>query len=622
MLRNNTVVERLMDNATVAFFIMDDRQHCTYMNRAAVELTGYALVEVQGRPLHDVIHHRRPDGTPYPMAECPIDRAFPENDRQQGEDVFVHRDGSFYDVAYTASPLRDGGRPVGTVIEVIGITERKRQERALRESEERFRVLVEAASVAVWEGDVDGRIQRGSRGWAAFTGQSLAAQAGLGWIDAVHPDDRERIRMYWITEAQRSGNYDVVYRLHRADGVYRWTHAIGARLQDEDGRPLKWVGMNLDVTEQIEAERALREADRRKDEFIATLAHELRNPLAPLRNTLEYLKLAQPDDRLRASLAIIDRQVHHMSRLVDDLLDISRLTTGKLTLKRRRVALRTVLEAAIEAIRPVVAAAGHQLAITLDDALGDVDGDPVRLTQVFANLLDNAVKFTPRGGRLELRAEAAPPGRYTVHVQDSGIGLRPQDVERVFSMFSQIAPAGRGNGGLGIGLALARSLVDMHHGVLTATSAGPGAGSTFTVSLPALPAATTHDAPDPVTARGTTGARVLVVDDNLDILESTAMLLSVMGYRVDTAASGEAALARVNGDRPDVVLLDIGMPGQDGYEVCRQLRRVWSPATTRIVAVTGWGQAADRERARAAGFDAHLVKPVRLEDLELALTQR
>ena len=619
MLSNNQVVERLMDNATVAFFIMDHRQHCTYMNRAAVELTGYTLAEVQGRPLHDVIHHRHPDGTPYPMADCPIDRAFPENDRQQGEDVFVHQDGHFYDVAYTASPLREGGRPVGTVIEVIDISARKRQERALRESEERFRVLVEAASIAVWENDAEGRLHTPSPSWAAFTGQPADGQIGLGWSGAVHPEDRERIRSYWMTDAQMSGSYDVLYRLRRADGVYRWTRAIAARLYDEQGRPLKWVGMHLDVTEQIEAERALREADRRKDEFIATLAHELRNPLAPLRNTLEYLKLARPDDALKRSLDIIDRQVHHMSRLVDDLLDISRLTTGKLALRRTRVPLRAVLEAAVEAVQPAVARAGHQLTVDLDDATGEVDGDPVRLAQVFSNLLDNAVKFTPRGGRIRLAAATTPTGGITVRVQDSGVGLRPDEIERIFSMFSQISPSGRGNGGLGIGLALARSLVEMHGGTLSAASAGPGTGSTFIVRLPTVRAQAVDAGNTAPSGRSATGASVLVIDDNLDILESTAMLLSVLGYRVETAASGDAALARAHGERPDVVLLDIGMPDRDGYEVCRALREVWRAGTTKIVAVTGWGQAADREKARAAGFDAHLVKPVRIEDLESAL---
>ena len=422
-----------------------------------------------------------------------------------------------------------------------------------------------------------------------------------------------------MTDAQMSGSYDVLYRLRRADGVYRWTRAIAARLYDEQGRPLKWVGMHLDVTEQIEAERALREADRRKDEFIATLAHELRNPLAPLRNTLEYLKLARPDDALKRSLDIIDRQVHHMSRLVDDLLDISRLTTGKLALRRTRVPLRAVLEAAVEAVQPAVARAGHQLTVDLDDATGEVDGDPVRLAQVFSNLLDNAVKFTPRGGRIRLAAATTPTGGITVRVQDSGVGLRPDEIERIFSMFSQISPSGRGNGGLGIGLALARSLVEMHGGTLSAASAGPGTGSTFIVRLPTVRAQAVDAGNTAPSGRSATGASVLVIDDNLDILESTAMLLSVLGYRVETAASGDAALARAHGERPDVVLLDIGMPDRDGYEVCRALREVWRAGTTKIVAVTGWGQAADREKARAAGFDAHLVKPVRIEDLESAL---
>jgi len=377
---------------------------------------------------------------------------------------------------------------------------------------------------------------------------------------------------------------------------------------------------------------SLREVDRRKDEFLAMLAHELRNPLAPIRNSL-YLLREAGDDRLAidAVRARMERQVDIIVRLVDDLLEVSRITRGQIELRPESIDLAAVLDAAVETSRPAIDSAGHELRLSVPPGALGVRGDPVRLAQVFANLLNNAAKYTDRGGRIDLGVERA--GReLVVSVRDTGMGIRPEMLRRVFEMFTQADGArDRAPGGLGIGLTLVRRLVELHGGRVEARSEGPGCGSEFIVRLPAAPAVDEANGPADgrdgaavaVSVAPATGAsrslRVLVVDDNHDAADSLALLLRLSAGEVRVAHSGQEALELLGGYRPDVALLDIGMPGMSGYELAARIRRRPELQPIVLIALTGWGQDDDRRRSHEAGFDHHLVKPVAPRTLQSLL---
>ncbi|MGZ9031964.1 MAG: hybrid sensor histidine kinase/response regulator, partial [Burkholderiaceae bacterium] len=356
----------------------------------------------------------------------------------------------------------------------------------------------------------------------------------------------------------------------------------------------------------------LAEADRRKDEFLAMLAHELRNPLAPIRNALQYLRLkgaATPE--LQSARDIIDRQVHQLVRLVDDLLDLSRISRGKIELQRQRANLNMVVESAVESSRPLIDANDHRLTVRLPDTPVTIDADVTRLAQVLQNLLNNAAKYTPRGGQIELSA-VVEAGDVVIRVRDDGIGIPPEMMTRVFEMFVQVdRRIERATGGLGIGLTLVQRLVELHGGRVEAFSEGLDRGSTFVVHLPLPAAATVRDAAGaPATPETSRPLKALVVDDNRDGADSLSMMLTALGHHVRVAYDGHTGAEVAALWEPDVALLDIGLPGINGYDLARSLRL--SDATRRavLVAVTGWGRQEDRHRSAEAGFDHHLVKPV------------
>ena len=355
--------------------------------------------------------------------------------------------------------------------------------------------------------------------------------------------------------------------------------------------------------------REREEADRRKDEFLAILAHELRNPLAPIRNTINILRLSSRPPAAQL-WEMMDRQVGHMVRLVDDLLEVSRITRGSIELRRQPVELSLIIATAVETSRPLIEAARHELTVNLPLEPLVVEADAMRLAQVFANLLNNSAKYTEEGGTVSITA-TREGDEVMVAVRDSGVGIPAEALGRVFDMFVQVNPrARRGGSGLGIGLTLARSLVEMHGGSISAASAGAGSGSVFTVRLPLAAAAATvrRELPGPA-PRVAGGPRVLVVDDNRDAADSLAQLLELMGAEVRVAYSGKGALEALASDRAALVFLDIGMPEMDGYEVARRIRADGDARDTRLVALTGWGQEKDRRVSRAAGFDHHLTKP-------------
>ncbi|MFO0890685.1 MAG: ATP-binding protein [Isosphaeraceae bacterium] len=377
-----------------------------------------------------------------------------------------------------------------------------------------------------------------------------------------------------------------------------------------------------DVSERKAVEQQLLDADRRKDEFLATLAHELRNPLAPISNSLQLLRMCFAEDPTVGEVCeVMERQLNHMVRLVDDLLEVSRITRGSIELRKEPSQLASILRSALELSRPLIETLEHQLAIAIPPAPIPIEADPVRLGQVFANLLNNAAKYTDRGGhiRLGVRVEG---GEAVVTVRDTGIGLAEDKLATIFDMFTQVERGSdRSRGGLGIGLTLARRLVEMHGGSITAHSAGPGQGSEFVVRLPVAPVENPiMDLPPERRCCELHRRRVLVVDDNQDSAATLGRLLQVLGTDVQIAHDGPTALEMVEGYSPDVVFLDLGMPGMDGLEVARRIRQSSPSRSIVLIALTGWGQHGDRLRTRDAGFDHHLVKPANMSALQSLLS--
>jgi PAS domain S-box-containing protein len=453
-------------------------------------------------------------------------------------------------------------------------------------------------------------------------------------LDAqIHPDDREAL--YAAVRAAHDpagdGTFNAEYRIRRRDGEVRWIVGRAQTLFDGEGadrRPVRTVGAELDVTDRRlaearlrDSEEALRKADQRKDEFLATLAHELRNPLAPIRSAAELLTLPNlADEQLKWSRQVIYRQVEHMARLLDDLLDVARITRGKLQLRQQPVDLGTIVDTAVEAARPLITTRRHGLTVELPPELPTFDADPVRLAQVLSNLLTNAAKYTDPPGRIVLKAQVED-AVLRISVKDNGIGISPEALADIFKMFSQVQNVdGRTESGLGIGLALVKGLVELHGGTIEVFSEGAGKGSEFVVTVPCHASSVTSATVAP--ARNADDVmlhrKILIADDNEDAASTLGMLLRLAGHEVRTAHGGQAALTVARSFEPDIALLDIGMPDLNGYEVARQLRRTDSGKHVRLIALTGWGQDEDKRRAQEAGFDHHLTKPVdphRLDEL-------
>lgn len=397
---------------------------------------------------------------------------------------------------------------------------------------------------------------------------------------------------------------------------------ISSNVLSEEGKFVHTRCFTRDITERKRAEERLKEADRRKDEFLATLAHELRNPLAPIRNSLAILQLAgglgPAAERIRE---IMERQVNHMVRLVDDLLEISRISRGKIELRKERIELATMVRGAVEISTPLIETGRHQLAITLPPEPVTLDGDSVRLTQVIANLLNNAAKYNKQAGKIWLTAQREGSD-VVLSVRDTGIGISADMLPRVFEMFTQADQSeARAQGGLGIGLALVENLVRMHGGSVEARSEGPARGSEFIVRLPLAAEALASLQQEAERLHSATLAprRILLVDDNRDVADSLAMLLQFLGADVHLVNDGPSALESLSIFKPHVVLLDIGMPEMNGYEVARQIRQQHEFRGVPLVALTGWGQEEDRRRTTEAGFQHHLVKPVALDTLQALL---
>ncbi|GHA77322.1 hybrid sensor histidine kinase/response regulator [Cognatilysobacter bugurensis] len=568
-----------------------------------------------------------PDGSPrkgerLAAEDWPMARAL-RGEEVRGELVEIEpfdQPGGRCTILLRASPVRDAaGNITGAVAAQQDVSERTRMERELRDSERRFRTITEAVPQMVWAARSDGCADYFNRQWYEFTGVPEGASDGDAWTQLLHPDDVGGVRERWEQSRVSGLMFESEYRLRHRSGDYRWVLARGVPVRVDDGDVVRWLGTCTDIDERRrlldalgEREEALREADRRKDEFLAMLAHELRNPLAPIGTAAQLLRLAADDPaRVRASAEVIGRQISHLTTLVDDLLDVSRVTRGLVQLETETLDLSGVIAAAVEQSRPLIASRGHALSIRSGRGSPCVHGDRTRLVQVVVNLLNNAAKYTPPGGHITVDVETADEVA-RVTVTDDGIGIDAALLPNVFELFSQgRRTPDRSQGGLGIGLALVRSIVALHGGRISVDSDGPNTGSRFTVELPL-----SQDTPDERrrSAAHVTAAdsplRVVVVDDNVDAAVLLADVLRMAGHEAHASHSAADAIESAARLAPvDAFILDIGLPDMTGYELATRLRAHPAAERAMFVALTGYGQPHDRVLSRAAGFDHHLVKP-------------
>ena len=617
---------RLFETAKDGILILDaDTAKITDANPYIGELLGYSHDELIGKELWEIGLFKDVDENKAAVRELH------EKHYLRYEDLPLEtKAGRKADVEFVSNVYGENSHQV-IQCNIRDITERKRLLDVERKGEQRMRLVIDSMPQKTFTATPTGEIDYFSPQWTEFTGLSFEQIEGWGWKQFMHPDDLGETVRLWTHSLATGEAYHQEHRFRRADGEYRWHLSRGVPLRDDEGEVVMWVGSNTDIHEQKQTASQLRqfaadlsEADNRKNEFLAMLAHELRNPLAPIRNALQILRLTKSGgEAVQSASMMMERQMGQMVRLVDDLLDVSRISRGKIELKRGRVELASVVHQAVEAARSLSACADLELAVTLPSQPIYLNADPTRLAQVVGNLLNNACKFTDKGGRISLTGEREGQ-QAVIRVRDTGIGIAADQLPRIFDMFMQVdSSLERSTSGLGIGLSLVKNLVEMHDGTVEVRSAGVGEGTEFVVCLPIMieppqppPPEPTASEPTPATAR-----RILVVDDNRDSAESLSQLLDIIGHETHTAFDGLEAVEAAATFRPDVVLCDIGLPKLNGYEVARKIRgQPWGKEMV-LVAVTGWGQDEDRHKPSEAGFNGHLVKPVDFASLTKLLAE-
>ena len=594
--------------------------HIAWYNRRWYEYTGTTPEQMEGwgwESAHD------PDVLPEVSERWkasltsgrPFDMVFP----------LKGADGKFRSFLTRVEPLRG---PDGAIINWFGtntdVSEAAAAQAALREARSRLDSALAAGEIGTWDWDINADRVRADHNLARVFGVTPEEAAGgpkRAYLRAVHPDDRSRVEAMLTGLPEAGDAPETEFRLLPPNGGLRWLIARGRVEPEPDGRGARLLGVVVDVTARKRAEEELLEADRRKDQFMAMLAHELRNPLSPIRNAAHLLRLRGDDiEAVAWAREVIDRQSAHMTRLIDELLDASRIAQGKVALRREPLDLSGLARAAAEDHRVGLEAGGLALDVELPPGQLWVRGDPVRLAQVFGNLLTNAGKFTDPGGRVTLRI-AAENGEAVVSVRDTGIGFGPELQDRLFETFAQAdSSLARSKGGLGLGLALVKGLVELHGGRVSASSEGPGRGAEFVFRLPedGEPRAAQ---PPHCEWEASASRRVLLVEDNADAAESLRIMLELVGHETAVAESGPEGVETARRFRPEVVLCDLGLPGMSGYEVARALRADPMTASALIVAISGYGREEDQAQAREAGFDAALVKPVEPAVLKRLLDQ-
>lgn len=618
--------------------IVTDREgRVTFLNPVAEDLTGWTAADAKEVPLEEVF--RIVNEQTRKTVESPAVRALEEGTivGLANHTVLISRNGTETPIDDSAAPIRyHEGSIVGCVLVFRDVAERRAAENRILESEERLRFVMDSMPQKIFTARPGGGFDYFNPHWRDVPGLRFDNPGEQEWDHFIHPDDLGDTLRAWDGAITSGETFEVDHRFQLEGGDYRWHVTRAKALKDTSGAVQLWIGSNTDIHNLVETTNELRGVaktlsgvDRRKNEFIATLAHELRNPLAPLSTGLHLIKEAGHDqqvvDRARA---MMERQLAQLIRLVDDLLDVSRISQGKIELRKESVSLETVMQHTIETCSPHAAEYGQEVIVSLPQAPVILHADLTRLTQVFLNLINNAIKYSDPGSRILVTAERVGD-EVAVTVKDSGIGIEADFLPHLFEMFAQLPlSAGKTRGGLGIGLSLVKRLVEMHDGRIEAGSEGSGKGAEFRVFLPVATGTAEQQCfddrdGDAGEAPGSSRAalRILVVDDNRDSTDSLSMILEARGYEIRKAYDGHEALSSALDFRPGVVLLDIGLPGLDGYETCLGLRAQPGGESMVIIAQTGWGQDEDRRLTKEAGFDHHLVKPIDLPGLFRLLGQ-
>jgi PAS domain S-box-containing protein len=615
--RMQLLIEAVTD---YGIFMLDPEGHIVSWNIGAQKLNGWRRDEILGQHF-SLFYPPESVASGWPQEELRLARA---RGRFEDEGWRVRKDGGRFwaNVIITAlyGPM---GELTGYAKITRDLSERRQHEEELRISEERLRLMVDSVrDYAIFMLSPDGVVESWNAGAELIKGYRPGEIIGHDFRQFYTPEDRAAgVPDRALAIAREQGRFLTEGWRVRKDGSLFWASVVITAVHGPSGDLRGFAKVTRDMSERRRLEE-LERSSRRMNEFLATLAHELRNPLAPIRNAVTIMQLENLGSPvLRNSRDVIDRQLTHITRLVDDLLDVGRLTTGKIKLRRELVRIADVIARSVETVRPLVAARHHSLEVEHAPEPVYVYGDSTRLSQIVQNLLVNAARYTPENGRIQVREYVAGNFAY-VSVTDNGRGITPEDLQRIFQLFVQAesAQSAGTDSGLGIGLTLARSLTEMHGGSIDATSPGLGQGSTFTVRLPLA----TDVAPEPGeqqadVARG--GLRVLVIDDNRDSADSCTEVLRLLGNEVESAYDGASGIAAARRFHPHMILLDLAMPGMDGYQVRQRLLGQAGTADTYLVAMTGFGNEDDKKRTRDAGFDAHLTKPVELDALMSLLNE-
>jgi len=613
--------QRMIEQARdYALFMLDPEGRIMSWNLGAERLKGYAADEIVGRHF-SVFYTREALESGWPAHQLEVATV---EGHFEDEGWRVRKDGSRFWANVVITALRDDdGKLLGFSKITRDLTERRLHEDALRQSEQRFRLLIDAVQdYAIFMLDPEGVVVSWNSGAERMKGYRRDEIVGKHFSHFFTEDDLAAGKPWEeLAAARRTGRAEMEGWRVKKNGERFWARVVLTAVHDDQGRLRGYAKVTQDLSERRHTQD-LQKAAKNVQEFIAMLAHELRNPLAPIKMAVEVMAKASSDPATcEAMRQTIDRQSAQLARIVDDMIDIARITRGNLVIEHAPVELGEVVRRAVETAAPAIAAGRHALEVEVATEGLVVHGDRDRLTQLLANLLNNAARYTPPGGRIWVRARSED-GHALLSVRDTGRGIEPQIIDRIFDMFVQGRSAlERVGGGLGIGLALARRIAELHGGTLEAKSEGANRGSEFVLRVPLSQAPVRREAP-PAEQRAALPRRILVVDDNVDAATTLDVLLRSLGHETRVAHEGMTALEIAREFRPQVILLDIGMPGLDGYEVARRLRAMNHGRTFRIVAITGWGQEADRLRSKEAGFDLHLVKPVDPGVLVSVLEQR
>ena len=625
----NEKINQTTENLQDGFFMLNHDWQFTDVNCPAATLFRKTYEELIGKNLWDVLPHLKNTDLASNFHHVMEKHSF------KRMEMISTISGRWINLAI--HPCQDG-----ISVSWQDIHEQKRIEEALRESEGRFRVLIDSLALAVWETDAAGQVTTKSPSWRALTGQTDEAFSGSGWLDAVHPEDRDRTNEKWYNALATGCKYDVEYRVKNVNDAWVWTHAFAAPIYDAQGTIVKWIGLNIDITQRKMTEASLRkseelsramieklqEANNNKSQFLSILSHELRNPLASIIMGLNLLKKlprnGEKADKAIEIVELIERQTVQLNRLVDDLLDVTRLERHRIKLKVERLELNNLVSQTIDDQRSMFTEKEISLQVRLAEDPIYLDADPVRLTQVIDNLLHNAAKFTANGGMTQIsvdtdeaRAEAV------VKIQDSGIGIDPGLSANLFKPFMQADKSlDRSYGGLGLGLVISKGIVELHGGLIEATSEGLGCGTIVTIRLPLAKADKQATDGDSTSGQELSSARrILLIEDNQDLVTILCELLETMGHVVKAEFNGLDGISTAKLFKPDVVICDIGLPGMSGFDVARNLRNDPEFKEITLIAFSGYAQADVIEQSTAAGFDRHLVKPVDVNTLKKILSE-